>query len=149
MSERGFKTITLQQMREMNVSTLDPRPKIVFVNRREAFKPYKESLDKYLELMRKYKDHPRQQEIALRAGYVRDREGNIRTDRRTRQPLWGSIYESRYRMKITRSGEALKQLRRLAGQSRDGVILMVSDKPRPDASILVDIAQQMMNAEVW
>ena len=123
--ERGFKVVSFGEFRKMGVSTLNPRPLVVFVNRREAFTPSKELLARTDDLMRRKKSDP-----------------NI-------DPYRRDGYDKEYRYTVTRSSKALKQLREIAAESKKRQVLMVNDKSRPDADILVSIANIMMNNEVW
>lgn len=122
---RGFKIVTFNEMRKMKVSSMRPRPKVVFVNRRKAFQPPEDTLAKYRDLKRRAESDPRI------------------------DPLRGNVYWNRYGHKMIRSNAAMNQLRRLAEESRERLVLMVIDKPRPDAHILVDLIKNMMAGEAW
>jgi len=43
----------------------------------------------------------------------------------------------------------MRQLRRLAQISREKLVLMTKDKDRPDAEILVSIAEGLIGGGVW
>jgi len=122
----GFRIVEFKEMKRMKVSTMDPRPKVVFVNRRKAFQPPDDTLAKYKDLTRREKSDP----------------GHI-------DPLRGDVYKNRYGLKIIRSNEAMGQLRRLAEESREKEILLVIDKDRPDAKILLDLIEHMMVGGAW
>lgn len=128
MDERGFRVVTFSEMREMKVSQMKPRPKVVFVNRRKAFQPPSDTLAQYIELKRRAKSNPR---IDLR------------------QSAFGERYRNRYGHKIIRSNDAMGQLRRLAEESRERPVLMVIDKDRPDGEILVELVNHMMASGAW
>jgi len=123
--ERGFKVVTFSEMRKMKVSTMSPRPKVVFVNRRKAFQPPSDTLARYHDLKRRA-------------------ESDDRID-----PLRGDVYRNRYGHKMVNSSDAMVQLRRLAEISRERPVLMVKDKPRPDAEILVELVNHMMASGAW
>jgi len=123
--DRGFKVMPFGDFRKLGVSTMNPRPHVVFVNRREAFTPPKDLLARTDDLIRRKKSDP-----------------NI-------DPYRRGGYDREYRYMVTRSSAALKQLREIASISKKRQVLMVNDKDRPDAEILVSIAQTMMNNEVW
>jgi len=123
--DRGFKIVTFNELRKMKVSTMEPRPRVVFVNRRKAFQPPVDTLEKYNKLKKMQEDNP----------YI--------------DPQRGDIYKKRYWQKIIHSSDAMTQLRRLAEESRKRLILMVKDKDRPDGEILVELATHLMNGEVW
>lgn len=123
--DSGFKIITFGEMRKMKVSTMIPRPKVVFVNRRKAFQPPNDTLTSYIDLKRRAKSDPRI------------------------DPLKGDMYKNRYGQKMIRSREAMHQLRRLAEESRGRQVLLVVDKPRPDAEILLELLNHMMVGGAW
>jgi len=127
VTDQGFKIITFQEFKKMKISQMKPKPVIVFVNRRTAFKPNKDVLARYDDFMRKYTGNPRQHQFSME----------------------GSHYDANYRRRIIRDGESIRELRKLAVKSKAESIYMVKDKPRPDAEILVDIAEQMLGADVW
>jgi len=64
--ETGFKTLTFQEFRQLGISRLDPKPKVVFVNRRKAFKPPEDLLRGYEDLMRRYEGHAKQKQFEIR-----------------------------------------------------------------------------------
>jgi len=128
MTERGFSVVTFSEMREMRVSQMQPRPKVVFVNRRKAFQPPSDTLAQYVEMRQRAKSNPR---INLR------------------QSAFGERYRNRYGHKIIRSSDAMRQLRRLAEISRERPVLMVIDKDRPDGDILVELVNHMMASGAW
>ena len=113
---------------------MTPRPLVVFVNRREAFMPPDDLLNStvlknwgFNEYLRRFKDNPDKMEIAIRCSH----------------------YDARYRRMVVRSSKALKQLREIAMESKKRQVLMVNDKDRPDAEILISMANVMMNTGVW
>lgn len=124
-AERGFRVVTFKQFKDMNISTIEPRPLVVFVNRREAFQPPKDSLEKTEKLKRLAK-----------------------TDRFI-DPYRKGEYEREYRRMVVYSGRALGELREMAMESKRRQVLMVNDKDRPDAAILVKMAERFMAEEVW
>lgn len=123
---KGFRIVKFSEMRKMHVSTMKPRPKVVFVNRRKAFQPPDDTLAKYHDLKRRALSDP------------------SRID-----PLRGDVYKNRYGLKLIRSKEAMSQLRRLAEESRERLVLLVVDKDRPDAEILLGLVNHMMAGEAW
>jgi len=125
--ERGFKVVTFTEFRNMKVSTLDPKPLVVFVNRRKAFTPPLDLLKRTDELKRRAK--------------------NDKSLDPFRQRTRG--YEGEYRGMIVRSSRALGELREIAMTSKKKPVLMVNDKDRPDAGILVAMANEFMSKEVW
>lgn len=129
MSETGFKLATFQEFRELGLSKMKPKPKVVFVNRRSAFKPPEDILRRFTEFMRRYQGRKpaQQKEFALR----------------------GSSYDSRYRQRLLNRKDSMKAMRSLSTQSRKGLVYMVTDKDRPDAEIIVDICRQMIGGGVW
>ena len=129
MTETGFKIVTFKEFRKLGLSKLDPKPKVVFVNRRRAFKPPEDVLRRYSEFMRRYlgRKPAQQKEFALR----------------------GSSYDGRYRQKLLNNKEPMKAMRILSGLSRKGLVYMVTDKDRPDAEIIVSICTQMIGGGIW
>ncbi len=129
MSETGFKLATFQEFRLLGLSKLKPKPKVVFVNRRSAFKPPEDILRRYTEFMRRYSGRKpaQQKEFALR----------------------GSSYDGRYRQRLLNNKDSMKAMRNLSTQSRTGLVYMVTDKDRPDAEIIVNICTQMIGGGVW
>ena len=125
--ERGFKVVTFNEFRNMHVSTLNPRPLVVFVNRRKAFNPPLDLLKRTDEWKRKAKNDKSLDPYR----------------KRTRG------YEGEYRSMIVRSSRALGELREIAMMSKRRPVLMVNDKDRPDAEILVAMANEFMSKEVW
>lgn len=129
MTESGFKVIPFREFRKLGVSQMTPKPRVVFVNRRKAFKPPVDTLARYHDFMRRYKD---------------------RGERLQRQfSLDGSKYDTRYRHKLLKDRESIQELRKLSAESRTRTVYMVYDKPRPDADIIVSICKVMMNEGVW
>lgn len=123
---KGIRIVKFSEMRKMHVSTMDPRPKVVFVNRRKAFQPPDDTLAKYHDLKRRAKSDP------------------SRID-----PLRGDVYRNRYGLKMIRSSDAMGQLRRLVEESRVREVLLVVDKDRPDADILLGLMNHMMAGGAW
>ena len=123
--ERGLKVVEFAEFRKMGVSTMNPRPLVVFVNRREAFQPPGDLLERTNDLKRR-----------------KESDRNI-------DPFRRGGYEREYRVMLTRSSKALKQLREIAAESKRRPVLMVKDKDRPDADILVAFANLFMNKGIW
>ena len=131
MSEVGFKVVTFKQLREMNVSTMTPRPKVVFVERREALRPPEDKIRKYNEMMRRTKD-------------------SRGTDTEKRDRIVDGIgYERLYRRKLLHSGKALKTLRDLTGVSRERLVVLVQNNDRPDSAIIKNICEFMKAGGTW
>jgi len=128
MDVRGFSVVTFSEMREMRVSQMKPRPKVVFVNRRKAFQPPSDTLAQHEELD--------------------GMDGRVARITNT-QSAFGERYRNRYGHKIIRSSDAMGQLRRLAEESRERPVLMVIDKDRPDGEILVELVNHMMASGAW
>ena len=129
MTETGFKIISFQEFRELGVSTMKPKPKVVFVNRRKTFKQPIDTLARYLDFMRRYE---------------------YRGPKLQKQfSLEGSHYDERYRHKLLKNKDAVRSMRSLATISKQQAVYMVYDKPRPDAEIIVNICGIMMNDGVW
>ena len=125
--ERGFKVVTFNEFRDMKVSTLNPRPLVVFVNRRKAFTPPIDLIQRTEELKRRAKSD------RFIDPYRRKTRG----------------YEGEYRSMIVRSSRALGELREIAMESKRKPVLMVNEKGRPDAEILIAMANEFMMREVW
>ena len=127
--ERGFRVVKFSEFRKMGLSKRDPKSKVVFVNRRKAFKPPEDTLRRYTEFMRRYRGRKpvQQKEFALR----------------------GSSYDGVYRRKLLNNKDSMKEMRALSSISRKGLVYMVADKDRPDAEIIVNICRQMIGSEVW
>ena len=133
--DKGFKIVSLQEFRDMKISTMDPRPTVVFVNRKKAFKPPSDLLHSTVapnwglyEYLRRFKDERNAMELALK----------------------GCKYETRYRYRIVNDGDSLKLLRKLASESKKRPVILVKGKDnRPDADILVSMAKKFINDEVW
>ena len=121
----GIRVMPFGEFRKIRVSTLTPRPLVVFVNRREAFQPPKDLVEKTEDLIRRRKS-----------------DRNI-------DPYRRGGYDREYRYAVTRRGEALAQLREIAGESRRRPVLLVRDKDYPDADILASIIQTMKGNGVW
>ena len=131
MGETGFKIVTFKQLREMKVSTMKPRPKVVFVERRTALHPPEDKIRKYNEMMRRLKD-----------------SRGTHDDKRTRVTE-STAYENLYRRKLLHSGKSLKTLRELAGTSRERLVVLVQNNDRPDSEIIVKICDFMKATETW
>ena len=127
MTETGFRVATFKEFRILGLSKLDPKPKVVFVNRRRAFKLPEDVMQRYDDFMRRYTGNSKQKEFALR----------------------GSSYDSRYRHRLLNNKDSMKEMRALSSLSRQKLIYMVTDKDRPDADIIVGICRQMVGSEVW
>ena len=123
--QHEIKVISFSEFRNMKVSTLDPRPLVVFINRREAFKPNKELIAKTEDLMRRKKSD------------------------RMIDPFRRGGYDADYRYTIGKRGKALGQLREIATESRSRPVLFVKDNEYPDADILLSMIKVMMNNGVW
>lgn len=129
MSETGFKTASFKDFKALGLSKLKPKPKVVFVNRRSAFKPPEDTLRRFNEFIKRYSGRrpAQQKEFALR----------------------GSSYENMYRRRLLNNKDSMKAMRSLSKDSRKGLVYMVTDKDRPDADIIVNICRQMIGGGVW
>lgn len=127
VTETGFRVATFKEFKELGLSQLKPKPKVVFVNRRSAFKPPEDVLKRYTEFMRRYTGNPKQKEFSLN----------------------GSSYDRRYRQRLLNNNDSMKAMRNLSQQSRVRLVYMVTDKDRPDADIIVNICRQMIGGGVW
>ena len=131
MSVTGFKIATFKQLREMNVSTMKPRPKVVFVERRESLRPPEDKIRKYEELLRRMKD-----------------SRGTDADKRQRAAD-GSHYDALYRHKLLNNGKSLKTLRELTGISRERLVVLVQVNDRPDSEIIKNICEFMKAGGTW
>lgn len=121
MTEKGFRVVSFKEFRRMRVSEMRPKPKVVFVNKRRVFTPPGDTLQRYKEMMRRYKGHPRQREFAL-----------IKSN-----------YDGNFRRRMVRDSDSLAALRKLSEISKDRLVLLVMTEDRPDAGILVSIARRL------
>lgn len=119
----GFKIMSMGDFRKLKYSTLDPKPKVVFVNQRKALQPFDDTLKQYRDWMRRFSDKPPhvQKSNALRA----------------------SRYDGSYRRKLFKYPESVALIRKLAEQSRKRLVLLVQTRDTPDAEIIVSIAKTM------
>ena len=131
MSTAGFKIVTFKELRDMKVATIDPRPKVIFVERRESLRPPKDKIEKYEELLRRMKD---------------SRGTDAEKQQRAAD---ASHYDRLYRHKLLNSGESLKTLRELAGISRERLVVLVQNNDRPDSQIIKNICEFMKAGGTW
>jgi len=125
LPDRGFKVVTFDEFKALKVSTLKPRPLVVFVDKREAFAPSRDLKN-------------RTDDLKSRAKHDRFID-----------PYRKGDYEREYRGRLVRSGEALKALREIAAESRKRPVLMVREGDSPNAEILVKMAKHFMDRAVW
>jgi len=125
LPDRGFKVVTFDEFKALKVSTLKPRPLVVFVDKREAFAPSRGLKEK-----------------------TEDLKSRARSDRFI-DPYRKGGYERDYRGAFVRNGRALSELRGIAAKSRRRLVLMVRDGDSPNAEILVKLANHFLNGAVW
>ena len=113
------------EFRQIKVSSLSPRPLVVFVNRREAFKPSKDLTEKTEDLIRRSKSD------------------------RFIDPYRHGGYDREYRFTLSRRGKAMSQMREIAAESRRRPVLLVRDNEHPDADIVLSMIKTMMSNGVW
>lgn len=124
----GFHKVTPEQLSKIRMEKHPKRTQIIFVNRREYFKPPGDTMKRYLEYLRRYKEYP---------------------TRRERYALDGSHYKSMYFHKITNNGKALSVLRGATERSRKMPVYFVDETGRPDCDILIEICNTRINHGVW
>lgn len=123
--EQGIRVMPFTEFRQIKVSSLSPRPLVVFVNRREAFKPSKDLTEKTEDLIRRSKSD------------------------RFIDPYRRGGYDREYRFTLSRRGKAMSQMREIAAESRRRPVLLVRDNEHPDADIVLSMIKTMMSNGVW
>lgn len=104
------------------------RPRFVYVERLDEFKPPSNALEIYNDLARRYADRKQC----------------------TRYALDGSHYDIYYPMKLFRDGKAIALMREIAEQSKDGKqIIFVRESERPDCDIIFNAITQRLGNKVW
>ena len=110
---------------------MDQRTTVYRINRIAIFRPPKETLEKFLELYRRFQDTPTRQ-------YV--------------NALEGSSYVAMYTRKLMRDTLTLGRMRTMAElhkAQRSVLLVDDSDPHRPDCEIIRNIILKRINDQIW
>ena len=122
----GFRKVTPKQLAELRKTTKITKPQLVFVNRREYFKPYKSTLEEYEKYYNIYVGNPNQLKFADQ----------------------GSHYDARYRRKLMNNPKGISTVKSISKRSRNEVMYLVVENERPDVDIIINICESMQSRGV-
>lgn len=126
IDNRGIRTITFKEFKALGVSKMKPKPKVVFINKREAFNPPDDNIDRFNDLLRRFSSERRHTPESAKG-----------------TALYVSNYDVAYRRKIMRNAKAMKTMRKLSELSRKRLVYLVSTNDLPNGAIIADICKAL------